>query len=124
MHQQNKVQIIDRQSCIFYKKVDTGKYELTTENKENCVMIRDNSVLSVDSIFQNSSTLEIFVTGRKFTESSTFFNSPCSSELLNIEQMQNISKDTHTVNINEIQAKCVKFPHRNKFIIMPLIHTQ
>lgn len=124
LHQQIKVQIINKESCIFYKKLDIGKYEFTIENKENCVMIRDKSVLCVDSIFQNTKTLEIFIMGRKFTESTTFFNSPCSSKLFNVEQMQNISNDTHTININEIQTKCVKFPHKNEFIIMPLIHTQ
>lgn len=66
----------------------------------------------------------MFITGRKFTESTTFFKSPCSSELFNVEQVKNISEDTYTVNINEIQAKCVKFPHKNKFIIIPLIHIQ
>lgn len=124
LHQRSKVEIIDSERCIFYKKVDIGKYEFTTEEKENCVMIRDKSVLCVDSILQNINLLKIFVTGRKFTESTTFFNSPCSSTLFNVKQVQNISKETYTVNINEIQAKCVKFPHKNMFIIMPLIHTQ
>lgn len=120
LHQQRKVQIIDKERCIFYKKVHIGKYEFTTENKDNCVMIRDKSVLCIDSIFQNTNILEMFVTGKKFTESTMFFNSPCSSKLFNIEQVQNISKDTYTVNINKIQAKCIKFPHKNKFIIIAI----
>ena len=81
------MQIIDKERYIFYKKMDIGKYEFSTENKENCVMLRDNSVLCVDGIFQNTNTLEVFITGKKFTESATFFKSPCSSELFNVEQV-------------------------------------
>lgn len=41
LHQQIKVQIINKESCIFYKKLDIGKYEFTIEKiKKICVMIR------------------------------------------------------------------------------------
>lgn len=124
LYQELKTQVTDRGHFMHYKKVDTGKYEFTTGNKDNCVMIRDKSVLCIESIFQNSSTLEMFVNGRKFMESTTFFNSPCSSKLFYIQQMQNISNATYTANINDIEAKCIKFPYKDDFIILPLVHTQ
>lgn len=124
LYHEFKTQVTDRGHFIHYKKVDTEKYEVTIGNKDNCVMIKDKSVLCIESICQNRNTLEIFVSGRKFTESTTFFNSPCSSKLFHVQLMRNISDTTYIININDIEAKCLQFPHQDAFLIIPLIHTQ
>ncbi|KYN05195.1 hypothetical protein ALC62_03913 [Cyphomyrmex costatus] len=123
LYQQTKIKIINGERYAFYKKIQTEKFTLSTADNENCIMIRDESILCIDSIFQNISTLHIFITARKFLDPMPFFNSPCSFKLLNIYQTQSISEARYTVSISEVQAKCVKFLLKNNFVIMAMIHT-
>ncbi|KYQ56129.1 hypothetical protein ALC60_04952, partial [Trachymyrmex zeteki] len=88
LYKQTKIKIINKERYTFYKKIHTEKFTLSTADNENCIMIRDESILCIDSIFKNISTLQIFVTARKSLDPMAFFNLPCSSKLLNIYQTQ------------------------------------
>jgi len=123
LQKQYKVQIYNDKIYTYFKEIDTEKYGLKTSNRDNCVILKDKSVLCIEDICQKSDTSEIFLKGRKFTESKLAFNSPCSSQLFHIQYVQNLTNDAYTININEILMKCIKYVHNNGFIILPLIHS-
>jgi len=79
LQKQYKVQIYNEKIYTYFKVIDTEKYELKTSDRDNCVILKDKSVFCIEDICQKNDTSEIFLKGRKFTESKLAFNSSCSS---------------------------------------------
>ncbi|KYN18643.1 hypothetical protein ALC57_09041 [Trachymyrmex cornetzi] len=124
LRKQYKVQIHNNKIYTYFKVIDVEKYELKISDTDNCVILKDKSVFCIEDICQKSDTAEIFLKGKMFTESKLIFNSPCSSLLFHIQHVQNLSNDVHTIDIDKILMKCIKYPYNNGFIILPIIHSQ
>jgi len=124
LRKQYRVQVHNEKNYTYFKVIDFEKYGLKTSDTDNCVILKDKSVFCIEDICQKNDTSEIFLKGKKFTESKLFFNSPCSSQLFHIQRVQNLANDAYTINIDEILMKCIKYPHNNGFIILPIIHSQ
>lgn len=124
LRKQCRVQIHNEKNYTYFEVIDTEKYRLKTSNTDNCVILKDKSVFCIENICQKNDTSEIFLKGKKFIESKLFFNSPCSSQLFHIQHVQNLANNVYTIKIDEILMKCIKYPHNNGFIILPIIHSQ
>ncbi|XP_071580037.1 uncharacterized protein [Temnothorax nylanderi] len=125
LRKQYRVQIHNKKKYTYFKEIDTERYELKISDRDNCVILKDKSIVCITDICQKNDTSEIFLKGNKFTQSKLFFNSPCSSQLFHIQYCQNLAiNNVYTINIDEILMKCIKYPYNNGFIILPIIHSQ
>lgn len=92
----------------------------------NCVKMKNGDALVIENFVTSKLDKSILIIGRKYNKITEFFNTPCSSNLLNIHSVSNLS-DLQSWKLTDIEEKMIRFPTTNSetnHVIMPLLHLQ
>lgn len=102
---------------------------ITTAEKDNCVILRNDKNYCIQAIFQNNEKV-IYLYGTEYVHIAPLYDNPCnSSEIFNISIVKNIG-DIHQVSkiisVQDVKHKCMKLPHSDEdtFLIIPLLHNE
>lgn len=105
-----------------YKKLRTRTYVLSISFPDNCVSLEKDIIVQVLNILRledQSYSLNCC----RFLTTSTFYNYPCSSKLLNILKVSNISSEKEEFPFELVKHKNVLLPYENgTYIAFPLLH--
>lgn len=104
-----------------YKILNLDSFHLKCDNKNNCVLLKDNTVVCVHNIAKSENN-NIYIIRKKLILDTSLFTIPCESQLFGIA----IVKQNRCIEswlYENICAKVYKIPYKDKFIILPILHT-
>lgn len=104
----------------------TEKFVIKLNKANNCVKMKSGDIVLIDNIATSQLDSSILIIGRKFEKVVEYFNVPCSSELLNINLVSQLSY-LQSWKLTDISEKMMRFPildDETKSVIMPLLHLQ
>jgi len=104
----------------------TEKFILKLNEANNCVKMKNSDIVLIDNIATSQLDQSILIIGRKFEKVVEYFNIPCSSELLNIHLVSQLSY-LQSWKLVDIKEKIMRFPmldDETRSIVMPLLHLQ
>lgn len=104
----------------------TEKFVIKLNKANNCVKMKSGGLVLIDNIATSQLDQSILIIGRKFEKVVEYFNVPCSSELLNIHLVSQLSY-LQSWKLTDISEKMMRFPildDETKFVVMPLLHLQ
>lgn len=96
-------------------------FSLHTRTGDNSFLLNDNSIFMVQSITNDKKQLQL--KGNLLTEKTSFYNTPCNSEILGISIFSTKS-DTIVISASSVKAKVLVFEVDSDFVVFPLLHTQ
>ena len=112
--------------CIanqFKKAERVGKWKITIDEPDNCVFLKDLSVVVVINFVKTFDNRNVII-GQKFSVQQDVYEQPIRSSALNEYKVSHLS-NMQAWDINDVLYKAVKipetFPHGNSFIVFPLI---
>lgn len=107
-----------------YKEVVFQEYVLLSNDKANsCCRLRQGNIVFIENIAFNTERNEFVVIGKEYQTKYDFYQIPCSSSMLDIYVVDNLSERKWWC-ISDICKKLVRLPYKeNKYIVFPLIHT-
>lgn len=91
------------------------------DNKNDCVMLKDNSVINVYSFATYNSTS--YVIGSKLEPEGNLYDYPLLSNSLHIKIMKDVSNPFNEWLSNDIVKKMFKVPLKNHIVVFPILHT-
>lgn len=95
-------------------RTENNVYKLN--QKDSCVRINGNTCL-VQNLVDDES--QVYVVYKKFRHTEDFFSVPLHLSLLGIQKVYHISDRIYTAKLEDIQAKCVLLPYKNKYVSLP-----
>lgn len=104
----------------------TENFVLKLNKANNCVKMKTGDLLLIENFVTSKFDKSILIIGRKYEKVTEVFSEPCSSQLLNIHCVSQLSH-LQSWNLTDIEEKMIHFPMTNSeknFIIMPLLHLQ
>ena len=105
-----------------YKTLNLNLFYLNCDDKKNnCVLLKANTVVCVHNIAKSQNN-NLYIIGRKLIPDLNLFTTPCESQLLGIA----IAKQSRYIEswlCQNIYAKVYKISYKNKFIVLPILHT-
>lgn len=106
-----------------YKKLKTPTYVLTIFSPDNCVSIEGDIIVQIVNILCLENQFYSLIC-RRFLKVSEFYDYPCSSRLLNIFQVSDISPDIEKFPFASVKYKNMLLPGYKKgtYIVFPLLH--
>ncbi|EZA62817.1 hypothetical protein X777_01847, partial [Ooceraea biroi] len=106
-----------------YRKLKTQTYVLSISSPDNYVTIRGNIIIELLNILRLQDQSYCLI-GRRFQSVSEFYNYPCSSKLLNIFKVSDISSCIEEFPFISVICKNVLLPGHEKgtYIVYPLLH--
>jgi hypothetical protein len=105
-----------------FKEVQCKHYSLKTLKPNNCVLMKNGSIIYIESILNQDGGILI---GLKFKSKADFFEFPCSSRLINIWETDNsISKKSKSWKLSDVHSKCLVIPSKSKLVIFPILHSR
>lgn len=104
------------------KRRHFNSYYIDATKKNNCVMTNDNHIYIIQRKVVNPEG--VFFEARKVNELRTLFDSPISSDILDIYiiSASDTSQEVTTINLEDIKKKMFKIPFNNELVIMPILH--
>lgn len=125
-----KVQILrqllpDRMRKIVIKRIKIEGTILTTKTPDNTVLLKDGTLLEIESIYTNSDRGEIFISGTRLIKKRPLFYFPCDSGELN---MWVVAREAPIgpFNLTQISKKMVTLSivheRKRRMYTMPLLH--
>lgn len=91
------------------------------DNKNNCLMLKDGSVINVYSFSTFNS--KSYIVGRKLELQGNLYDKPLLSNSLNITIMKDTSNPYNEWLCCDIIQKMLKVPYKNYIIVFPILHT-
>lgn len=106
-----------------YKKLQTRTYVLSSFFPDNCVSIQGGIIVKVINILRLEDQSYSLICHR-FLKVSEFYDYPCSSKLLNIFKVSDISSDLEEFPFASVKHKNVLLPayENETYIVYPLLH--
>ncbi|XP_067204150.1 uncharacterized protein [Linepithema humile] len=105
-----------------YKILNLGSFHLKCDDKKNnCVLLKDNTVVCVYNIAKSKNN-NIYIIGKKLIPDTSLFTIPCESQFLGIAIVKQ-NKCIESWLYQNICAKVYKIPYKDKFVILPILHT-
>ncbi|CAI6342721.1 unnamed protein product [Macrosiphum euphorbiae] len=104
----------------------TEKFVLKLNKANNCVKMKSGDLVLIDNIATSQLDQSILIIGRKFEKVVEYFNIPCSSELLFIHLVSQLSY-LQSWKLSDIRDKMIRFPmldDETRSVVMPLLHLQ
>lgn len=104
----------------------TEKFVIKLNKANNCVKMKSGDLVLIDNIATSQLDRSILIIGRKFEKVVEYFNVSCSSELLNIHLVSQLSY-LQPWKLTDISEKMMRFPildDETKSVVMPLLHLQ
>lgn len=84
---------------------------------DNCFLLSNGKVCKIIDIFKTESRIEIHC--KYFRDPEELTNYPCNTSLLSIYKLRKVSKQVHSITINELERKCVLLTKSDKYICIP-----
>ncbi|KAF0688557.1 Uncharacterized protein FWK35_00038081, partial [Aphis craccivora] len=117
-----------KNNVLQFKQFWTSNMSIICDNKKNCFcLLKNNMVVSIQNIIQIIESHEIFIVGFILKPEFPYnlYTSPCISNNLDINIVANISKsqNLHYWPITNIKTKLWRLPMKDKFVVIPLVHT-
>lgn len=106
-----------------YSKYHFKRFFLTINVPDNCCRIGNDYVV-VENFVENREG-DVSVIGRKYLELEDFYDTPCSSSILNIYAVRRLSNLT-SWKVTNVTSKWMLLPIHNikdSFVAVPLLHT-
>lgn len=107
-----------------YNTFKTKSLRLSLRDDNNCVMLKDESVVILKSIIQTK-TSGLIMIGNKFASLKPFFTNPCPSTIVHSYCVKGICNTDIRFTYTDIKHKCLKLnlnAERNEFVVMCLLH--
>lgn len=99
-------------------------FVLKLNKADSCVKMCNNNIVLIENIATSKLDNEVIIIGQKFNRLKNFFDTPCSSQLLNIEMASHLSH-LQSWKLDQIKEKMMCLPTTdNNFVIFPLLHLQ
>lgn len=113
------------EDLIAYKNLITRDFEVIVNSKDNCVALQDNSIYKIEGICQNPFTKGIYLFGRRYIQTESFYDSPCNSkQLFNIVIATSLSENLSKMSLSDVKYKCLNYPKVDCTLIVPLLHNE
>lgn len=104
-----------------FSLLQTDRYTIKTNQADSCVVFKNGDIGIVVSFLLTDENINLVIY-RRYLNKSTVFELPCSSYLLEIVFVGELSKELIVEGISNIKYKCYRLPYRNGFVISPLVH--
>lgn len=109
------------QATAQYRELQTERWSVKVSTGNNVFAI-GRDICVIHNIVQ--SVEGIYVVFRVFTDMVNFFNYPISSDFLRVFIVSEPTGPFRVAKASQISHKCVLLPHKDKFVVMPLLHDQ
>lgn len=103
-----------------FKEIQLSNYNLKVKEPDNCVCLKDGTILCAKNFIEWDKTL--YIVGEAFLTKSDFFEKPCKSSALGIYLIEKKFGSLQMWQLNQLLQKCVKLSYMEKFVIFPLLH--
>jgi hypothetical protein len=103
------------------------EFVLMNNETDGCCRVSDekNRAVFIEiSAFSKDQADQITVIGRRYLSVASFFEKPINSLKLGIVFCKNLSVETQRFSISKIIEKFYRMPHRDGFVLVPLLHWQ
>jgi len=104
-----------------FKKIKTAVFSLSTFSGNNCVTMKDDSIVVIHNFININR--DTYIIGLKYCQIEDMYNYPCSSSLFKIFKVTSLSKEYEAWNINSVFCKNVLLQRPFFAICFPLLHT-
>lgn len=105
-----------------FENIYLKKFQLSSSSESNnCCMLKDKNIINIKNIISYNDKVQII--GQKFRTLEDFYESPCKSSKLGIFLASNMGGPLELWELSEICEKYVKLPYKNKYVLIPLLHT-
>ncbi|CAH0559359.1 unnamed protein product [Brassicogethes aeneus] len=98
------------QEHTFYKRLEFEMFQLSTCQRDNCVLLNDGNIIFVNYICVKNASQDMFLIGTKSLEHNPIYDNPCSSSLFGMVKVIRTSTQNEKYKIKEIKQKCFSFP--------------
>lgn len=122
-----------------HTKIQFNGIYLSIDLRDNCCILLDGSICIVINIVENNNSYNLIV--KRFLEVDNFYNIGMESSAFQVYKCGNISRESITINCNEVNAKCYRMPlwenrslddsdsdeddmESSKYIVAAMIHTE
>lgn len=125
-HCKLKIRPMTNDSCDpQYSGWKTDLFILKLNESDNCVQMKNQDIVKIENFTTSKFDSSILVVGRKYEKKEEFFTTPCSSSLLHIHKVSNLSH-LQSWKLTEIKEKMMNLPLPNSSasIILPFLHLQ
>ncbi|XP_034945154.1 uncharacterized protein [Chelonus insularis] len=114
-------------SIIQMKSIVICEMEISDNEPNNIVLLKDRRVFSVQGIFSRDNNSHValhnvFLTGYESTEKFNVFERPCLSQELNIVKFYAFNNERLHFSATEIQSKCFMIKIINRYYVSPFLH--
>ena len=107
--------------CDKFKELHIPDFIITLAPRNNCLTINGDVVL-VRNILSIESKFSIVY--QRFCDQSSFFVYPVRSDFLGIYRVWNLDSEFRIGPVDDIASKNVIMPHKECFVVVPLIHSK
>lgn len=100
-----------------------GNYKLKTSvDADSYFCTINNEIFKLINITHSTSTGNIVLIGRKFTEKTDFYVQPIKSSHLGIFSVKHLSRNLMCWNVKDVKKKVMVLSYKNEQIVVPLLH--
>lgn len=92
----------------------TGKWELSIDEPDNCVIIRSGKIVKIRNFLRDSSNQELFIIGNEYKNPESFFSFPIESSSLSIFKCSRFS-ELMVVPLKHVEAKAMHINFRSEW---------
>lgn len=111
----------DVKFCHQYKEVHLSNFCIKLNEKDNCVIVKNNVCL-VRNIVQDDITT--YIVYERFQNKDAFYcYPPLTSDLVGMFKVSALAKKLEVCNVQMIEHKCMLLPRKNDWVAVKLLHT-
>jgi len=103
-----------------YRELHTEKWQMKVSTGDNVFAI-GRDICGIYNIIQTAE--EIHVVYKVFTNMGNFFSYPLSSDFLKVFIVTQPTGPFKVAKASEISHKCVLLPYKDRFVVMPFLHS-
>ena len=103
-----------------YTSIRCNNIFFSTKDSDNCVKVHDKVSLIRNILKKDKAIVFLY---EPFSNASNFFKYPLDSSDLGIFKVSNLSGCFYTAYFKDITCKFVRFPHKKKFVVIPILHS-
>ena len=106
--------------CTQDGEVHCRSYCTGVRHSNNCIQV-GNKVGIAQNIIRSSSG--IYIIHKRFSSYEPLFDYPADSTQLGIYRVSHLGNTLHVNGINNVCYRCVSFSHKDKYAVIPLLHS-
>lgn len=109
------------QATAQYRQLQTEQWSMKVSTGDNVFAV-DKDICVIYNIVQ--SVDGIYIVFKVLTQMENFYNYPMSSDFLRVFIVSQPTGLFKVAKISQISHKCVLLPYKDKFVVMPFLHSQ